>query len=122
MLSNQPLGEEPPQTSLEAAALILSGGQTKDPAKAHHIANGGNPFDMDKLQRAHLRRMMGFDFSLNERYKKVIVSSTQSPLISEEFDFKGVWDEEAVDELVAACLRLKERYEAELEEETDEPA
>jgi len=106
------------QTSLEAAALILSQGQTKDPAKAHHIAQGGNPFDMDALQRAHLRRMMGFDFSLNERYKKVIIMSNQSPLVSEEFDFSGVWDEESVELLVEHCLKLKEKYEAELEDDT----
>lgn len=116
-------GDQAPKTSLEAAALILSQGQTKDVEKANHIAAGGNPFDMDRLQQAHLRRMMGFDWSLTQNYKKVIVHSNESPFVSESFDFSGEWDEDDVKLLTEACLKLKEAWDEEKAKEAgDEEA
>lgn len=98
-------------TSLEAAALYLSDGQTKDPALA--VASQGNPFNLDDLQRSHLRRMMGFDWSVTVNGKKLTAYSTEYPYVSETVKFNGLIDEKAVDKLVDVCVKLKETYEAE---------
>jgi hypothetical protein len=100
-------------TSLEAAALYLSGGATTDPEKAVHY-DQGQELQMDALQRAHLRRMMGFNFELKIRDKKLVVSSAQPPYVSTWCGYPGEMDEKTVDKLVEACLRLKTKYAREL--------
>lgn len=50
-------------TSREAAALLVSGGITDDADKANLMA-AGQLLDPDKLERAHYRRMLGFDVDI----------------------------------------------------------
>jgi len=99
-------------TSIEAAALILSNGETTDPEQAQLIADG-KVFDLDKMKRAHLRRMMGFDFDLKFTHRKFYVRSKQPPFVTAQASYEGdPWEPEAIDKLVGACLTLKNRYEA----------
>lgn len=98
--------------SIEAAALYLSDGATKDPNKAALMAQGDN-FNMDALQRSHLQRMMGFEFELKLRPNKLHVSSKVEPYVSTWCRIVGddLADEAQIDKLVDACLRLKIKYE-----------
>lgn len=105
-------------TSLEAAALLVSGGKTKDYQEANHMAS--NPFDLDKLQQAHLRRMMGFDWGVDITYKKMRVYSKQAPFVESTADFSGLMDEDAVDILVETCLDVKMKWDEAKAEESDE--
>jgi uncharacterized protein YggE len=106
-------------TSEEAAALFLSGGVTKDVQEAEMIASG-HMFNLDAMQRAHLRRMMGFDFEIKPRYNKVYVRSLEGPHVStwctiktdEKDNYGNIIKESAIDRLVDACLRLKQKWEA----------
>lgn len=107
-------------TSVEAAALYLSNGQTTDPVKASMMASG-QELDMDAMQRSHLRRMMGFDFRIKIQPNKIHVSSKQEPFVTTWMRIKEgdvvngmIANEETVDRLVDACLRLKLKYEKEL--------
>lgn len=106
-------------TSLEAAALYLSEGQTSDPDEAVHYNN--QAFSIDALQKAHLRRMMGFDFSVDIKDKKMIVFSKEAPFLTEESEYSGVMDEDAVDVLVETCAALKVAWDdaKELDEEEE---
>lgn len=103
-------------TSIEAAALYLSGGATKDIEQAVYY-DEGNDLNLDALQRAHLRRMMGFDFEMKIRDKKIVVYSMVEPYVRTWCGYGGTLDEKSVDKLVDACLRLKLKYEAKLAEE-----
>lgn len=122
-MDNSPLvlppGEDPDKlTSVEAAALLISGGKTKDPGMASYIAEG-REFDEDKLIQSHLRRMMGFDFRIKVNPNKIHISSKQEPYVTTHMKLKEgdlnplleLTNEEAVDRLVDACLRLKNKYE-----------
>lgn len=103
-------------TSLEAAALILSNGTTTDIEQAAYY-DEGTELNLDALQRAHLRRMMGFDFQLKIRDKKLIVYSTEGPFVRTWCGYGVTMGEKTVEKLVDACLRLKLKYEAKLAEE-----
>jgi hypothetical protein len=110
-------------TSVEAAALYLSNGQTKDPTLAAVIdENAKNELNMDALQRAHLRRMMGFDFRIKFAPNKIHVSSKQEPYVTTwckvlEGDVlktpEGgmLTNDEAINRLVDACARLKTKWD-----------
>lgn len=106
-------------TSLEAAALILSGGKTTDPNKAELMASG-QELDLDDLQKAHLRRMMGFDFRIKLNPNKIHVSSKEEPFVTtwckvnpgETDKYGHIIQEDLIDRMVDACLRLKYKYEA----------
>lgn len=108
-------------TSLQAAALILSEGRTDDVEKAELLASG-NELDMEALQRAHLRRMMGFDFRMKFRPNKIHVSTTQDPYLSthcklQEGDtdkYGNIVNPDVIPRLVAACVRLKAKYDREM--------
>lgn len=111
-------------TSVEAAALILSQGKTKDPALAEALSTGQD-LDMEALQRAHLRRMMGFDFRIKVQPNKIHVSSKQEPYVTTwcrlnegdaflAHDGPKLTNEKVVDRLVDACARLKVKYDAEV--------
>jgi hypothetical protein len=112
-------------SSLEAAALYLSDGATKDPAKAAIIdANKKNELNMDALQRAHLRRMMGFNFRIKMQPNKIHVSSTQDPYVTTWCRITGddvingqITNEATLDRLVDACARLKGKYDKALAKE-----
>jgi hypothetical protein len=116
-------------TSVEAAALFLSDGKTTDPQLAAVIdENAKNELDMDGLQRAHLRRMMGFNWRTKVAPNKIHVSSTERPFVSTHMKLKdgdiietpggfGLTNEAAINRLVEACARLKERYQAALEKQ-----
>lgn len=106
------MNQQPNQkmSSLEAAALILSNGATKDIEQAQYY-DQGSELQLDSLQRAHLRRLMGFDFQLVMRDKKMVISSAEAPYVTTWCGYSGVMDEAAVDKLVNACLRLKKKYE-----------
>lgn len=79
--------------------------------------NEQNTLNLDALQRAHLRRMMGFDFEVKVRPNKYHISSRQEPYVTTWCKFTGVVDEAFVDRLVDACLRLKIKYEAQVAKE-----
>lgn len=98
-------------TSVQAAALFLSGGQTDDPQEAEALTAGGALFNMDAMQRAHLRRMMGFDFEIRIAPNKLHVYSREAPLCSTWCRYEGIVDEKTVDGLVDACLRLKIKWD-----------
>lgn len=117
--------KKPGLTSVEAAALFLSDGKTSDPRLAQVIdENKQNELDIDGLQRAAIRRELGFDFRLKFAPNKIHVSSTQRPYVSTHMKLKegdaivkldgqvGLTNEDAIARLVEACLRLKERYYA----------
>lgn len=112
-------------TSVEAAALYLSDGRTADPNLAVIIdQNRQNDIDMDALQRAHLRRMMGFDFRIKFAPNKIHISSKQPPYVTTWCRLKEgdaletpqgfqLTNEQAIDRLVDACARLKDKYDKE---------
>jgi hypothetical protein len=112
-------------TSEEAAALFLSDGRTKDVQMATVLdQNAKNELDMDALQRAHLRRMMGFDFRLKVAPNKIHCSSMQRPYVTTHMKLKdgdlietpkgwGLTNEAAIDRLVDACARLKTKWDEE---------
>ncbi len=99
--------------SVEAASLLISDGATKDPRLAAHIQDGGNPFNMDALQRAHLRRMMGCDFEIgiNELESTFTVWTKEGPYVELSSKYSGVIDERAIDILVETCLMVKQLWE-----------
>jgi hypothetical protein len=109
-------------SSLEAAALIVSGGKTKDLDKAVILQNEGNEFNMDGMQRAHLRRLMGFDFKVRVTKHKIYVTSKEGPEVrtraaleeGELDDYGNIIKESAIDKLVDACARLKEKWDEEV--------
>lgn len=111
-------------TSIEAAALYLSQGKTTDPVLATAIDESRNEdMGLDAFQKSHLRRMMGFDFRMKMAPNKIHVSSKEEPYVSTHCKIKegetdkhgNIIKEELIDRLVEACLRLKTKYEAELE-------
>jgi hypothetical protein len=75
--------------------------------------------ELDGLRRAHLRRMMGFDFRIKIRPNKIHISSKEEPYVTtscklkedETNEYGHILKEEAIDRLVAACLRLKTKFE-----------
>lgn len=95
-------------TSVEAAAMLISGGQTKDPEKAEIIAQG-RAFDEDGLMRAHLRRRMGFDFTLEVKDNRFVLTDLETK--RKASCFYSVLDEKAVKRLVRACMRLKKLHD-----------
>lgn len=116
---NQP---EPPKkkmgmTSTEFAALMLSGGHTDNLNKAAAYAKGVD-LNMDALQRSHLRRMMGFDFEIQQMPNIILVTSKQKPfartrcdiLEGETDSYGNVISEALIDRLVDACMRLKNKW------------
>lgn len=106
-------------TSVEAAALIASGGKTKDPELANVYAEG-KEFEMDGLTRAALRRAMGFDFKVKQapNYFHLysigdIQVSTRSKIYTQEVDTYGnIIDEDAINRLVKATVKLKRKWDA----------
>jgi hypothetical protein len=109
-------------TSVEAAALYLSNGRTKDPTLAGIIdENRQNELDMDGLQRAHLRRMMGFDFEIQIMSRAILVTAkgkgkllrTRAKMYPGDIEAGQITNEAAVDRLVEACVRLKQKHAAE---------
>lgn len=106
-------------TSVEAAALWLSDGKTKDPEQAALI-DQGQEFDMDGLTRAALRRAMGFDFKVKQapNYFHVYSDddlhvSARAKILPHEVDVYGnIINADATDRLAEACLRLKTKWDA----------
>lgn len=114
-------------TSIEAAAMFLSDGMTKDPIKAKLIdANRANELNIDALQRAHLRRSMGFDFQIKIRPNKIHVSTRQEPYLSTHCRIKDgdttpdgfIANDATIDRLVDACGRLKVKHDVEMASRT----
>lgn len=105
-------------SSLEAAALFLSEGKTSDPQVASIMANE-KTFDMDGMQKSHLRRMMGFDFKVKIDTRKILITSkdehqmrARCRVLPGELDAYGnIISEDLIDRLVDACLRLKTRWD-----------
>lgn len=122
-MTNIPLNPNK-MTSVEAAAMILSGGRTRDVELANHMANGFD-MDMDGLARAGLRRSMGFDFGLKIRpgVPYILVLSREKPYVHTKCklfegdldEYGSITNEETIKRLVAACVRLKEKREALIE-------
>lgn len=105
-------------TSTEAAALFLSEGRTMNQQEAEALASG-QAFDMDDMQRAHLRRMMGFNFKVKITGRKLLVIAKEGPrvrthakIMPGDLDkFGNVASQELIDRLVEACLRLKVKWD-----------
>jgi hypothetical protein len=105
-------------TSVEAAALLQSGGRTKDPNESQLYLNP--EFDMDGLTRAALRRAMGFDFKIKQAPNffhiysddAVHVSARSKILPDEQNEYGHIIGSKAIDRLVAACLKLKAKHDA----------
>lgn len=105
-------------SSTEAAALFLSDGKTTDPNLAAMMDDPNlidietNPLKLDMKQRAELRRMMGFSFTIKETSKKIHVYSKEGPKLSTHCSLKnGLVDNSVIDDLVDACLRLKIKWD-----------
>lgn len=113
MILNNDQPVEKKMSSVQAAALYLSDGATDDPHLANHIASGGSAFDMDAMQRAHLRRMMGvdFDIGINELESTFTVWTKDGSDVQLQAKYSGVIDEAAIDILVETCLMVKQLWE-----------
>lgn len=105
-------------TSEEAAALYLSDGATTDVNIAAMMDDPSlslietNPLKLDAKQRAELRRMMGFNFTIKETAKKIHVYSKEGPKLSTCCRLNnGLVDESVIDDLVDACMRLKIKWD-----------
>lgn len=107
-------------SSDEFAALLVSGGQTKDPVLAEIIdKNHDQEINMDKLMQAHLRRQMGFDFKVKLRPPQLLVIAqdgsgllTRARIDPEEIDRYGnVVGEEVIQKLADCCVRLKAKWD-----------
>jgi hypothetical protein len=107
-------------TSREAAALILSDGRTSDVAEAELLTSAPS-LELDGLQRAHLRRMMGFNFAVKVHGSRILVISKEGPHIitrcniksGEMDDYGNITSEKLIERLVNACVRLKIQWDAE---------
>lgn len=105
-------------SSTEAAALYISGGQTTDPNEAVAYSDG-TALNMEALQRAHLRRMMGFDFKVKVHGRKLLVSSKEGPAVRTHAkvlpgdldQYGNIISEDLIGRLVEACVRLKVKWE-----------
>jgi len=73
-------------------------------------ANQAKEFDMDALQRAALRRSMGFDFKLTIKDNRMIVTDEEYGLKSTCF-YHGKLEESDIKRLVKACMRLKKMHD-----------
>lgn len=106
-------------TSVEAAALIQSEGRTKDPDEAAAYMQGQD-LNIDALQRAGLRRAMGFDFELKVHPRKVMVFAKDDRKIRANAKIKSgdvdeygnITNPELIERLVQACLTLKTKWDA----------
>lgn len=105
-------------TSVEAAALLLSGGKTTDAKEAEmHAAAAAMP-DLDDLVKSGLRRRMGFDFQIKTTHRKIHVYSKEGPHVSthckvkagEMDEYGNIISEDLINRMVDACLRLKEKW------------
>lgn len=121
---------EPKQSmsSVEAAALLLSEGKTTNPYLAGILSEEkGSELDMDAMQKAHLRRMMGFDFKIRIEGKRLLVTSKEGPELRTRAQIKqgeidelgNITSEDLIDRLVDACLRLKTKWDEATAEEAE---
>lgn len=107
-------------TSTEAAALILSEGRTTDPQLAETYVSSVE-LDIEALKKSGLRREMGFDFQVKMRPNYLLCLSKQSPYVhtkalikpGEVDEYGNIISPELIDRLVAACLRLKVKWDKE---------
>jgi hypothetical protein len=103
-------------TSVDAAALLLSEGRTKDPNEAAQIAEG-KELNLDGLHRAGLRRSMGFDFELQIMPNVILVTAKERPFArtrakiyeGETDKYGNIIAQELINRLVDACVRLKDK-------------
>lgn len=112
------MSQKPSMSSLQAAALILSEGATDDVETAEMVAEG-KILDPDALQRAHFRRMLGFDFTIQpdpDNYKMLIrddeTGITVTCRIEADFNNQAA-------RLAKGCIKLKRLHEAYVAEEAD---
>lgn len=106
-------------TSDQAAALFLSDGATDNVHKAQ-LMSSGNTLEIDALQRAHLRRMMGFDFKMKITPARILLLSEDGPRVSartrlDEGDldsYNNIINPAVIERIVAACIKLKEKWDA----------
>ena len=108
-------------TSTEAAALILSDGRTDNPVEAGILASG-QTLELEELERAALRRMMGFDFVIKIRDPRIMVISKEGPHLikkcvikpGEIDEYGNIISESLIKRLTQACVRLKLAWDAEV--------
>jgi hypothetical protein len=86
------------------------------------ILSSAPAFEMDKLQQAHLRRMMGFDFVVKIAGRRILVISKEGPHVIKRANIKpgemdeygNIIDPKLIDRLSEACVRLKISWDAEV--------
>lgn len=104
-------------TSVEAAALYLSNGQTRDPELAVQINDDvAHTFDIDALERAAIRRNVGFDFSVNIDTKRHRFLCTNDETGYKTTAYYQDMDEKAIKRLVRALGRLKKQHDDSLQD------
>lgn len=102
----------PTMKSTEAAALILSEGQTTDVDKANLIASGQG-MDWDALARSGFAKTVGFEFSVLEDDKTSywIVRDDETGLtVRTPMSKTATYDEDA-QHIANAVIRLKGKHE-----------
>jgi len=106
-------------TSVEASALLVSEGRTKDPDEAEVVA-AERHLDMEDM--AAVREMMGFDFKIKHSPTLLHLYSKERPRVSArakiipgEVDTYGnIVSQDLIERLVVACVQLKEKHDAAL--------
>jgi len=109
--------------SVEASALMLSEGYTKDPEEALAYDQEFND-QMDKEMRAKLRDAMGFDFKIKMQGNRMTITSKDKPRVrvhtfinpGDKDDYDNIVSEALIQRMVDACLRLKAKWDAKHEE------
>lgn len=104
----------------EAAAYFISKGQTSNLGIAQMMSNSSE-LDMDSLQRAGIRRTLGFDFGIkiDQSTPYVLVHSNEKPYTHTKAKmFEGdvsennlLTNEKALDRVFKAIDRLKAKYD-----------
>lgn len=101
----------PRMTSLQASALLLSGGATDDVETAE-LMDQGKILDPDRLVRAHFRRMIGFDMSVltDEKNHRMIIRDDElgyrvTCQLEDDYDNQAA-------RVAKACIRLKKLHDA----------
>lgn len=102
---------KPTMSSLEASALLLSGGQTDDVEQANLIAEG-KLLDPDRLIKSHFRRQLGFDCTIShdDTAGKWIVRDDELH-ITVRTPYSQTDDEANAQHLANACIKLKAKHD-----------
>lgn len=110
--------------SVEASALLMSEGYTKDPMEATKYHDEFTP-DIDAEMRAKLRESMGFDFKIKmQDRKRLIVTTKGHPRLrvqtfvnpADVDEYGNIISQALINRLVDACIALKAKWDVRMEE------